>query len=154
MALRVITWPMGFIIVARGEQTLFVLTELAWTCVNVGLTWVCVESFGVEGAGIAFFGSYVFHGMMIYPIVRRLSGFRWSSQNRKVGLAFLSIVTMVFAVFYVVPPVVAVAVGAVATIASGWYSMRVLLNLVSSELIPRAVQRFLARIGVTCSTPR
>jgi PST family polysaccharide transporter len=154
MALRVITWPMGFIIVARGEQTLFVLTELAWTCVNVGLTWVCVGSFGVTGAGIAFFGSYVFHGMMIYPIVRRLSGFHWSLQNRKVGLAFLCIVAIVFAAFYVAPPVVAVTVGAVATIVSGWYSMRVLLNLVSSDLVPRPVQRLLARIGIAHSTPK
>jgi PST family polysaccharide transporter len=96
----------------------------------------------------------VFHGTMIYPIVHRLSGFRWSSQNRRVGLAFLSIVAMVFAAFYVVPPMVAVAVGAVATIVSGWYSMRILLNLVSSDLVPRSVQRLLARIGVASSIPR
>ena len=59
MALRVITWPMGFIILAKGAQNLFFGAELAWTVVNVGLTLVCVRSFGTDGAGIAFFGSYV-----------------------------------------------------------------------------------------------
>jgi hypothetical protein len=29
----------------------------------------------LNGAGIAFFGSYVFHGLLIYPIVSVLSGF-------------------------------------------------------------------------------
>ena len=62
IALRVITWPIGFIIVAKNRQAIFFGTELAWTVVNVGLTWICVNAFGLNGAGIAFFGSYVFHG--------------------------------------------------------------------------------------------
>ena len=62
IALRVITWPMGFIIVAKNKQNLFFGAELAWTVVNVGLTWLCLRWWGLNGAGIAFFGSYVFHG--------------------------------------------------------------------------------------------
>ena len=61
-ALRVITWPLGFIVLAKGKQQLFFWSELAWTIVNVGLTVVCVSYFGLVGAGIAFFGSYVFRG--------------------------------------------------------------------------------------------
>ena len=91
MALRVITWPMGFIIVAKNRQLIFFGADLAWTVVNVGLAWLCVGRFGVTGAGIAFFGSYVFHGFLIYPIVRVLSGFRWSAANRKIGMLFLSL---------------------------------------------------------------
>jgi len=47
MALRVITWPMGYIIVARGETWLFLFTEVTWTLVNVGLSWMWVRSFGL-----------------------------------------------------------------------------------------------------------
>ena len=104
MTLRVITWPMGFIILAKGNATFFFWAELAWTVVNVGLSWICLRSFGLNGAGIAFFGSYVFHGLMIYPIVRRLSGFRWSAANRQTGLLFLSLIAVVFCGFYVLPP--------------------------------------------------
>ena len=68
MALRVVTWPMGYIIVAKGAQTLFFATELAWTAVNVGLSWLFVSRFGVAGAGIAFFASYVFQPTMIYAV--------------------------------------------------------------------------------------
>ena len=41
--LQVITWPMGFIIVAKGAQKIFFWAELAWTVVNVGLSWICVS---------------------------------------------------------------------------------------------------------------
>jgi len=151
MTLRVITWPMGFIILAKGESKLFFLTEVAWTVVNVGLSWICVRSFGLNGAGIAFFGSYVFHGLMIYPIVRCLSGFGWSAQNRRTGLLFLSLIAAVFCGFHVLPPIVATGVGALAVLVSGFYSIRVLLNLVSIERIPRPILHLLGRFGLARS---
>lgn len=146
IALRVITWPIGFIIVAKNRQTIFLATEVAWTVVNVGLTWIYVKAFGLNGAGIAFFGSYVFHGLMIYPIVRWLSGFRWSVANWQAGLLFLCSITMVFGGFYVLPPLWAYGVGTLVMILSGIYSIRTLITLVSSDRIPQSLLR-LFRLG-------
>jgi PST family polysaccharide transporter len=148
MTLRVITWPMGIIVVAKGEQSIFFCTELAWTVVNVGLSWLCVRSFGLNGAGIAFFGSYVFHGLMIYPVVRWLSGFRWSAANRRTGLLFLSLVAVVFCGFYVLSPLVATGVGALAFILSSVFSIRAILNLVPLNRIPIPILRFLGQLGL------
>ncbi len=145
IALRVITWPIGFIIVAKNRQAIFLAAEAAWTVVNVGLTWLCVKAFGLNGAGIAFFGSYVFHGLMIYPIVRRLSGFRWSAINRKTGLLFVSSSMIVFCGFYVLPLFWAYGVGTLMVILSGVYSIRVLLNLVAPEQIPLPARRLLVQ---------
>src|SRR5580704_3588395 len=96
MALRVISWPMGYIIIARGARNLFFWSELAWTVVYVALAWVCVTAFALDGAGIAFFGSYIFHVLMIYLIVRRLSGFQYSAANMKVSLLFILVLVLVF----------------------------------------------------------
>lgn len=144
IALRVITWPIGFIIVAKNRQAIFLGTEVVWIVVNVGLTWICVKFFGVNGAGMAFFGSYVFHGLMIYPVVRWLSGFHWSSVNRRIGLFFVSSITVVFCGFYVLPTLWAYSVGTVAVILSGVYSLRVLLNLIGQNRIPRPIYRLLS----------
>ncbi|MCP2499950.1 MAG: O-antigen translocase [Deltaproteobacteria bacterium] len=151
MTLRVITWPMGFIILAKGASNYLIWTEIAWTVVNVGLSWVCLKSFGLNGVGIAFFGSYVFHGLMIYPIVRRLSGFRWSSANRKTGLLCLTLVAVVFCGFYILSPLFAVGLGILAVILISAYSIRILFNLVPSDRIPNPLRRWLARFGLTTS---
>lgn len=143
VALRMITWSMGFIIVAKNRKAIFLATDVAWILVNLSLTWFCVKAFGLHGTGMAFFGSYVFHGLMIYPIARSLSGFHWSAANRKTGLLFLSSITVVFCGFYLLPPLLAYSVGTIAMILHSVYSIKTLLSLVSSNRIPQRVQRLL-----------
>ena len=148
MALRVITWPMGYIIVAKGEQTIFFWTELAWTVVNVGLSWLCIKSFGLTGAGVAFFGSYVFHAVLIYPIVRHLTGFRWSTANNQIGLFFFSSITVGFCGVYVLPSFTMMVVGALTVLLSGMYSLRALASVVPLDRMPRLLARSLERLRI------
>jgi PST family polysaccharide transporter len=137
---------MGFIILAKGKQNLFLMSDVAWTLVYLGLASVCVRSFGVNGAGIAFFGSYVFHVFITYPIVRHLSGFRCSSETKKTGLVFLSLIAVVFCGFYCLPHIWANCLGGLALILSGTYVIRVLLTLVDFERTPRVLQVLLASL--------
>ena len=113
---------------SQRQAGLFFFAELAWAIVAAGLAWVCIKSYGLNGAGIAFFGSYVFHAFLIYPIVRRLTGFRWSAQNTRTGVVFLALIGLVFGGFYVMPLLWAAGIGAVAAVASSIYSIRVLLK--------------------------
>jgi len=149
--LQVITWPMGFIIVAKGRRYLFFFSELAWTIVAVGLAWICVTRFGLNGAGIAFLGSYIFHGFLTYPIVSRLSGFRWSSVNKRTGLVSLSLIAAVFGGFYAMPFAYAVTLGALALMVSVAYSIRVLLEYVSLNQVPFPLRRMLIGLGFAAS---
>lgn len=149
MTLRVITWPMGFILLAKGAQRAFFFTELAFTAFQIVLALVCVNAFGLNGAGIAFFGSYVFHGLMIYPIVRHLSGFRWSSTNVRTGVLFLSIIGLVFSSFFLLQTWWAIGIGAAAAVFSGWYSLRTIARLVSFERIPAPLRRLMGKLGFT-----
>src|SRR5579872_6589665 len=142
--LQVITWPMGFIIVAKCKQNLFIFSELAWAVVSVALSWACIERFGLAGAGIAFFLSYVFHGLLVYPIVRHLSGFRWSRENLQTGGIFVSIIACVFCGLYVLPNLIALAIGVFATIFVTTYALRILMNEVEAEEMPRPILKLLA----------
>ncbi len=141
--LQVATWPMGFIIVAKARQGFFLFSEISWAIVAVGLAWACVAWRGLDGAGIAFFLAYVFHGILVYPIARHLSGFRWSPENRHAGLLFLSLIAAVFCGFLVMPLLWASAVGSLAAILSGAYSLRTLLHLVPFSRIPDPIRRSL-----------
>jgi antigen flippase len=147
VTLRVITWPMGFIILAKGRQQLFFWSELAWTVVHVGLALACLSRFGLNGAGIAFFGSYVFHGFLIYALVRQASGFRWTTENMQTGFVLLSLVGFVFCVLHVVPTIPALCFGVSAGLVMSIYSGRVLLQVTEAGEGPRALWRVMAAVG-------
>lgn len=147
IALRVISWPIGFIIVAKGEQTIFFCAELAWTVVNIALSWLCINFFGLSGAGIAFWGSYVFHGILIYSIVRHLSGFRWSAANNNIGLFFLSSIAVGFCGPYVLPSWAVTVVGVSAVTLSSLYSLRAMATIVPLERLPQVLAKVLERFG-------
>jgi enterobacterial common antigen flippase len=150
MALRVITWPMGYIVVAKNRQVLFFGAELAWTVVNVGLSWWCVRAFGLAGAGIAFFGSYVFHGVVVYALSRHLTGFRWSADNLRDGSFFLLSIALVFGGFYVLPTGAATLWGSAVLLLSSGYSLRRLLGIVavdvSHDRLPLSLQKRLQKL--------
>ncbi|MDD5581436.1 MAG: O-antigen translocase [Methylobacter sp.] len=152
ITLRVISWPIGFIIVAKGVQNLIIFSELAWTVVYLCLAWGCVSFFNLKGAGIAFFGSYVFHVLMIYVIVWRLSGFRWSTANIQTSFLFLSLIGVVFCSLYALPPLFAMGIGAVAVVLSSIYSIQVLLNLISLDRIPRPLLKLLQYFRIASSS--
>lgn len=142
--LQVVTWPMGFIIVAEGKQGIFFWCEFAYTAVYLGVAWVLVRHLGANGAGMAFFASYIVHGVMIYPIVRWLTGFRWSHANRRIGSAFLVLTGLVFGSFYVLPFWLATGLGGLAASLNAVYSARVLVRLLSADRVPPSIQRWLA----------
>ncbi len=149
--LQVISWPMGFIALAKGRQNVFLLSDLAWTIVYLGGAWIAVRVFGLNGAGIAFFGAYVFHVLITYPIARWLSGFRWSVENRRTGVFLLSFIAIVFCGFYMLPFYWAVCVGVATATLTGLYSIKVLVTLVSSERIPMPLRRILIEFGLVSS---
>lgn len=148
IALRVVTWPMGYIIVAKKRQVIFFATELAWALVNVGLTWVCVKAFGLNGAGIAFFGSYVFHALMIYPIARALSGFCWSAATGKEGARFVLVIALSFAAFEILPSSGGFVIGILLIGGSGLHSVIALSNLLAAEQLPRPLRRLVGILAV------
>lgn len=145
--LQVVSWPMGFIALAKGRQNVFLLSDLAWTVVYISLAWIGVRTLGLKGAGIAFFGSYVFHLLITYPIARSLSGFRWSSENKKTGVAFLSAIAAAFCALYILPLAWAALAGALATIVMAAYSIRILIGFASAEILPRPIRMLLSSCG-------
>jgi len=126
---------------AKGEQLLFLATELTWAVASVGMAWAMVQAFGLDGAGMAFFAAYVAYGALLYPVVRRLAGFRWSRTNAVAGMLFLGSAGVVFAAFRILPFAWATALGVAVTAWSAGHSIRTLAGLVSTSDMPASVRR-------------
>jgi len=146
MMLRIVAWPIGFIVLARGAKAIFFWTEVAATVVHVGLAWVFVQTFGTAGAGFAFFGLYVWHSILIYWIARRLTHFRWSVANRRLILVYLPVSAFVFCAFEILPLWQATILGLVIAILAGVYSLRVLAGLLPQDMFPPAIRPLIQSI--------
>jgi PST family polysaccharide transporter len=144
MALRVITWPLGYIIVAKNRRLMFFVAELAWTIVNVALSVVLVQRFGLDGAGIAFFLSYVFHALLVYPMAQHLSGFRWSGDNVRIGIAFVGTIACTWVGMRWLPANLGLALGIVITLSVSLWSASSLMKLVNVNQSPRWLRRMLS----------
>ncbi len=153
MVLQVVTWPMGFIVLAKGARKIFFWTELLSSAVYAGLVWVGVRVFGVQGAGIAFFALYILHSVAVYVIARRLTGFHWSVANRQLALLFVPLVAVVFAAWYLLPPIPAAILGLAFTVPTGIYSLKTLCKLIPLERLPRSAQKMIRLLRLAPANP-
>lgn len=96
---------------------------------------------------MAFFGLYVWHSILIYAIVRRLTGFHWSVANRRHILLFLPASALVFALFWLLPLWPAMAIGVVAAALSGIYSLRMLVRLLPPEAVPAPIRGLITKFA-------
>ena len=77
---RVVSWPMGFIMLALGSGRWFVATESIFIAIQAALLYWLVPEFGVVGAGYAFALNYLLCTVGMLWVGHRLIGFRWSGE--------------------------------------------------------------------------
>ncbi|MCF1744280.1 O-antigen translocase [Paradevosia shaoguanensis] len=145
MMLRVVAWPMGYIVLAKGAERPFFWTEVAAAVVQVGLAALLVPWIGVDGAGLAFVGLYVWHTVIIYFVARGLSGFRWSRGNMVLSLAYVGATLVTMAGCFFLDFWVATGIGAVLAAATGLYSLREVLSL-APEVVPKALRPLVRKV--------
>ncbi|MGF9764744.1 O-antigen translocase [Microvirga sp. 0TCS3.31] len=144
MMLRVIAWPMGYIVLAKGAQWIILWIEVLAAFVHIGLAYFFVVNFGFEGAGAAFFALYISHSLVVYLVVRRLSGFRWYSDNVWLGVQFILSGGLTFCGFLFLSFWPATAIGLAILLFNCFYSLWTLIRLCSTEMLPPALKRWLA----------
>lgn len=129
MALRIISWPVGFVLLARGMRRTFIATDIVAFAVQLGLALWLVPMIGLVGAGVAFLGVYLVHMPLVYAIARMACDIRVSGANLLLGCAFLGMILGLLAAFTWLGTEMAVPVGAMVTVASGLYALHTLQRL-------------------------
>lgn len=78
--LRVLSWPMGYWLLARGSSRAVVIVETVASIISVVLPLVLVPKFGNSGAAIGFFLGYVAYAVIMLVVSRRRTG-RWLGRS-------------------------------------------------------------------------
>lgn len=91
---RVISWPMGFIILAKAKGGLLFFTEFISGAFNIVALIICYRLIGLPGSGLAFTLLYAWHIGLMSIVSKKLSGFAWNKQNSKLILTSLLLVSL------------------------------------------------------------
>ena len=144
--LQVMSWALGYILIARADSRVFLWTEVVSNVVYFGFVVVAARFFGVQGAGIGYFMLYAFHWILIYWIVKRRHGFSYSRHNILLCLTVLPLLFLVFVSVKLLPSPWGMIFGLVATGGLLAYSLRELTRLLG-EPPQRVIMRVLRRLA-------
>ena len=99
--IKVISWPLGFTIIAMGATKTYLLFESIVMIIFYIVTWLGLDYFGIEATGIGFLVMYLFYLPIVYFWARYKIGFKWDKQvkNNAITLS-LTAMTINFASSY------------------------------------------------------
>lgn len=78
VALRVISFPMGYILLAKGKARMFAISETVFSIAQVALLLACMKIWQLEGVGVAFAAMYLFLTIWIFFLSWRVIRFLWT----------------------------------------------------------------------------
>jgi antigen flippase len=80
MALKVVFWPLGFVIVCQNKMKTFVAVEILWGLLYIALLHLLTNTIGYEGVGIAFFITHFIYGFIVMILAKKAISFRWTKE--------------------------------------------------------------------------
>lgn len=142
---RVISWPMGFIFVAKGMGKTFAALQTWANALHITLIVLGLHLFGLVGAAIAFFTLYVTQAIILIVLSRVCADFYWSRSVVRLLALILPLVGVTFLLQLWLPAISALVVGVIVSACSGLFCLRGLAIRLGPE---HRVCRITARIPV------
>ena len=130
---RIVSWPMGFILLARGDTWGRLFSELSAAVLHVGLVWAGVVWVGLPGAGIAFAGLYVYYIILIYWMVCTRHGYELSRSTRNTIVAGTFAIGISFAITFIPSYKWRVGAGLIFLFGSSFVCLEYLTSLIPSS---------------------
>src|SRR6266571_1147739 len=78
-ALKVASWPLGYVILAAGDGKTYFWTETSAVLLMGALIAGFTPVMGLQVTGISFLACYLFYLPLVHMLARRRIGFQWSS---------------------------------------------------------------------------
>ena len=140
---RIVSWPMGYILLAHGDKPAFLVCELTTAVVHVLLVWAGVHFLGPIGAGLGYAGQYLFYVVLLLVVTRVRHGYIPSPSNCRLLLAGLVLVLLAFGSTFIAQDVYRYIVGSMLLLLSMGWSLYGLLVRLGSERVMNGLQKIL-----------
>lgn len=78
--LKVLSWPVSFIILAKNKGLLFLISEIVFYAVYLIGCYLLFPVYGLDAVGIGYLIAYIVYFPLVFIIGRSISGFTWSRE--------------------------------------------------------------------------
>ena len=131
--LRMITYPMGYILSAKAAGGKFAMLTTLFHIANISLCVVLIPVLQLKGVAIANTVLCVIYLFGMRRVAGPLVKFTWAAETKKLMVVSVFLVVANFAIAILVPPVPALVLGGVITILSSVYSLRGLVTRLGTQ---------------------
>lgn len=91
---KFLSWTLGIVVLSTISQVVYFLTELASGVMILSLSWFGIQIFGEAGLGVAYMFAYFGYLLLVWYVLFRRIGFRWTIGNLKLMLAAIAAVLL------------------------------------------------------------
>lgn len=95
---KVLSWPLGFILLAKGKGRLYFFSEMLFLAAYLLFTYMLYDKFSLESVGIAYLSAYMLYLFTVFVWGRKLCDFRWTKENMTISFISFILVLLAFAV--------------------------------------------------------
>jgi PST family polysaccharide transporter len=120
--LKVMSWPLGFVLLAAGAGKTLIATEALGIGVFVAVTVLGVRTLGPTATGWGFLAMYVCYLPFVYALARARIGFRWQPAVWRYGLVLFGVALAVSALGHINTVLAAIA-GIASACSFGLYAL-------------------------------
>jgi len=142
---RIISWPLGFIIMARSDKIFMLIGEWLSATIFVTLVWFGVKFFGAVGAGMAFAAENFWYLVWISVIANIRHEFVKDKTTRNVVLIGITFVVIEFGATFIVSPVWRHLAGILTLSTSMVWSLHGLVERLGYERFMNGLQKLVGR---------
>ena len=121
---RIVSWPIGYIQLAKGAARWYAATETVFTALHLGLLYAGLHGLGLKGVAVAFAVRNLSYTAGILWVAGKLSGFRWSRPVIRLLVISGLIMAAIFGLITLAPERAAWAVGGIMVLATGYWCLR------------------------------
>lgn len=130
---RVVTWPMGFVFLAKGAKAHFAAIETVMKIPRVLFVIVLVKEWGLVGAAVAWPINYIIYFCIVYPVTRRMIEFRYQRSSALLFLKASSLIVISFISVALLPQVWGTSIAVLALLVGSLFSLRSLIQCLGPE---------------------
>ncbi|MAY56251.1 MAG: polysaccharide biosynthesis protein [Gammaproteobacteria bacterium] len=145
--IKVVSWPLGFILLAAGDGKLFMITEILAVLIFAFFTWLLLHTLGIEASGIAFFVMYVLYLPIVFVLAVKRTNFRWTtSVMRDFWIVFTLASTIMLAGMYF--DWLGLVIGLISSLVLGFIALVRLSKMTELEGRLGGLANFITRMSV------